>query len=163
MVTGAGNLQPQIGALDPGQRQSLDSECYSFITLQPSNIQETGHARAPPRGARCESLAVDSRMDDSDSFPANPSRDEVVSGALTDRMKFRPSIRPRQWTLGSPHRCGNGPGSLGERSGAKEVRDDGAERQSGARSEKQGKLVDVFDHNVGPARRDGAVHCSTAE
>src|ERR671910_2622499 len=157
MITGPCNLQAKVGPLRPGQRQRLDGERYSFITLKPSNIQETGHARAPPRRAGREPRAVDSWMNDADAFGSNAAGDEVVAGALADGVKSRPSVRPGKWSLGSPDRRRNRPGSLGERSGAEEVRDDGAERQSGAGREKQRQLVDVFDQNVRATGRDSAV------
>src|SRR5688500_2908156 len=96
-------------------------------------------------------------MDDADAFGSNAAGDEVVAGALADGVKSRPSIRPGKWSLGGPDRRRNGPGRLGERSGAEEVRDDGAERQSGPRRKKQRQLVDVFNQNIRAAGRDGAV------
>jgi hypothetical protein len=102
-------------------------------------------------------------MNDADSIPVYSSRDEIVPGALADCVKIRPSVSPGERTLGSPDRRCNGPGSLSERSGAEEMRNDGAERQFGARGEKQRKLVDVLDQNVRAASRDSPVHCRTSE
>src|SRR5688500_16298420 len=141
MITSPCNLEPEVGPLRPGECQRLNGDRYSFITLQPSNIQETGDARAASRRPRCESLAVDSWMNDTDPFRANTASHEVVPRALADRMKFRPSVRPGKWALSGPDRRGFGPGCLGKCSGAEKVRHNGTEGEFGTRRQKQRKFV----------------------
>jgi hypothetical protein len=63
-------------------------------------------------------------------------------------MEAGPPVGPRQRALGSPDRCGDRPCCLGKSSGAKEVGDNGTERQPGSGCKKERELVDVLNQNV---------------
>jgi hypothetical protein len=77
------------------ERQRLDDESYSFITLEPSNIQEAWNGEAPAWWTGVEAAAVDPRMYYPNPLGGDATLHQVITGAFTDGVKPGSPIHQR--------------------------------------------------------------------
>jgi hypothetical protein len=80
----------------------------------------------------------------------NPTRNEVVPRALTDRLKRHAAVKGAERPLGEPNGRRNGDGQLVERRSPEQMRDEGHGAPRAPERSVQRNLVDVLDEDVEP-------------